>query len=74
MADAAYLKREVADALVKGLASVVSGEPEDPVEHLGSFLLEYVSAAQREAAVSRAAAAPCRARPACCCLKHTYIK
>mmetsp|Transcript_51009 Transcript_51009/g.122723 ORF Transcript_51009/g.122723 Transcript_51009/m.122723 type:complete len:597 (+) Transcript_51009:162-1952(+) len=49
MADAAYLKREVADALVQGLASVVSAEPEDPVEHLGAYLLDYVEAAKRTA-------------------------
>uniref|UniRef100_A0A7S1CAY1 Uncharacterized protein n=1 Tax=Bicosoecida sp. CB-2014 TaxID=1486930 RepID=A0A7S1CAY1_9STRA len=50
MADAAYLKREVSDALVQGLASVVAAEPEDPVEHLGQFLLSYVDAAERNAA------------------------
>ncbi len=42
MANAAYLKENVADALSDGLAATVAAQPDDPVEYLGNFLIDYV--------------------------------
>jgi len=41
--DASYLKKNVCDALAESLAAMSAQNPEDKVEFLGNFLLEYVS-------------------------------
>lgn len=41
MADSAYLKANVGDALTKGLSSIAISQPADAVDFLGNFLLNY---------------------------------
>jgi hypothetical protein len=45
--DSEYLQQNVADALSKGLASACAYKPDDPVAHLGNFLLKYVDNAEK---------------------------
>ena len=53
MTDAAYLKSTVGDALSKGMAQVAVSQPNDAVDFLGQFLLNYYATkvAERDAAV-----------------------
>ena len=50
--DADYLKRTVGDALVKGMTEMVVAQPEDSVDFLGHFLLNYVKVKEAEAAAA----------------------
>eukprot|EP00636_Phaeomonas_parva_P000897 CAMPEP_0118863280 /NCGR_PEP_ID=MMETSP1163-20130328/8210_1 /TAXON_ID=124430 /ORGANISM="Phaeomonas parva, Strain CCMP2877" /LENGTH=518 /DNA_ID=CAMNT_0006797269 /DNA_START=66 /DNA_END=1622 /DNA_ORIENTATION=+ len=49
--DSDYLKRTVGDALVQGMTKMVVAQPDDAVEFLGHFLLNYVK--NKEAEVER---------------------
>lgn len=50
MADAAYLKGTVNDALTEALSAMSVGAPEDRVEYIGRYLLQYV---QRKSAQAK---------------------
>ena len=45
--DAEFLKKHVGTALAKGLAQVVVDQPEDGIDHLGKFLIQYADAQER---------------------------
>ena len=45
--DADFLKKHVGTALAKGLAQVVVDQPEDGIDHLGKFLIQYADAQER---------------------------
>ena len=51
--DAQYLKKNVNSALSEALSSLVSVQPEDSVEYIGNFLLQYVE--RQNAAVEQLA-------------------
>ena len=40
--DAQYLKENINDAIAEGLTSMVVASPDDPIEYLGQYLLNYV--------------------------------
>lgn len=40
--DAQYLKKNVSDALVEALASLAISLPQDGVEYIGKYLIQYV--------------------------------
>lgn len=40
--DALYLKENIQDAMTEALTSMVVSCPDDPVEYLGNYLLNYV--------------------------------
>lgn len=40
--DAQYLKKNINDALVEALASMAISLPEDGVEYIGKYLIQYV--------------------------------
>ena len=40
--DALYLKENINDAITEALTSMVVSVPEDPIEYLGNYLLNYV--------------------------------
>lgn len=46
--DAAYLKENVGEILALGLTQTLVRQPEDSVEYLANWLLEYVEAKERE--------------------------
>ncbi|KAF8057245.1 RSP2 [Scenedesmus sp. PABB004] len=48
--ESAYLVATVGDALARGVAATVSAAPDDPVAHLGEWLLRFVAAEQQAAA------------------------
>lgn len=50
--DAAYLEKNVNAVLSEGLAAVVLQKPQDPVDFLGKFLLNYVSNEELKAKVA----------------------
>ena len=45
--DAEFLKKHVGTALSKGLAQVVVNQPEDGIDYLGNFLIQYANAQER---------------------------
>ena len=51
--DTAYLKSTVGEALAQGLTAVAVNQPDDAVDYLGNFLLQYVQKKQIEAKVWR---------------------
>ena len=40
--DALYLKENINDAISEGLTAMVVQSPDDPIEYLGNYLLNYV--------------------------------
>jgi hypothetical protein len=48
MSDSSYLKKSVGDALSTGLAAIAVQQPNDSVEFLGNFLLNYVETKRGE--------------------------
>ncbi len=48
--DALYLKENVQEALAEALTSVVVGTPDDPIEYIGKYLLQYV---ERKAVIQK---------------------
>ena len=40
--DALYLKENIQDALSQALTSMVISSPDDPIEFLGNYMLNYV--------------------------------
>ena len=48
--DAEFLKQHVGTALAKGLAQVVVDRPEDAIDHLGKFLIQYADKQEKEIA------------------------
>ena len=50
--DAQYLKLNVNDAVVEALTSMAVSQPEDGVEYLGRYLLQYVERRQLQQKVS----------------------
>ena len=40
--DAIYLKENIQSAITEALTSMVVSTPEDPIEYLGNYLLNYV--------------------------------
>jgi hypothetical protein len=51
--DSKYLKESVGPALSKGLCAVAVEQPEDPVEFLGNYLLNFVAVEERLQKVGR---------------------
>lgn len=51
--DAQYLKKNVNDALSEALTSMAVALPEDGVEYVGNYLLQYVERRQVQIKVSR---------------------
>ena len=45
--DAEFLKKHVGTALSKGLAQVVVNQPEDGIDYLGKFLMQYADSQER---------------------------
>jgi hypothetical protein len=50
--DSKYLKESVGAALSKGLSAVAVEQPDDPVEYLGNYLLNFVAIEERLQRVS----------------------
>ncbi len=46
--DAAYLKENIGEVLAEGLTHVLVRQPEDSVEFLANWLLEYVDSKEKE--------------------------
>ena len=40
--DALYLKENINDAICEGLTAMVVRSPDDPIEFLGNYMLNYV--------------------------------
>jgi isopropylmalate/homocitrate/citramalate synthase len=49
--DSQYLKQHINDALSEALSSMAVALPEDSVEYVGNFLIEYCERRKRKAAV-----------------------
>jgi hypothetical protein len=51
--DAQYLQQNVNEALIEALASMAITMPEDGVEFIGKYLLQYVSRKQNRSMVNQ---------------------
>jgi hypothetical protein len=50
--DAQYLKKNVHEALIEALASMAIALPEDGIEYLGKYLVQYVERQEQQKIVS----------------------
>lgn len=48
----AFFGPVVTDAVTDGVAATVAAQPQDPVDYLGRYLLNFVARKEAEAAVS----------------------